>query len=110
MDSTHDPTLKSWVESANRPDSDFPVQNLPYASFRKRGEERVRAGVAVGDMVLDATEALGIPSVLALMSMTRRERTGLRNRLSELLVVYSPATERALLPITEVELLLPADI
>ncbi len=110
MDSTHDPNLKSWVESANRPDSDFPVQNLPYASFRKRGEERVRAGVAIGDMVLDATEALGVPSVLAVMSMTRSERTGLRGRISDLLVKHSPATERALLPLTDIELLLPADI
>ncbi len=110
MDSTHDPNLKSWVESANRPDTDFPVQNLPYASFRKRGEERVRAGVAIGDVLLDATNAIGIPSVLAVMSMTRRERTGLRQRISDLLVRHSSATDRALLPLTEVDLLLPADI
>ncbi len=54
MDSTHDPNLASWVESANRPGADFPIQNLPYASFRKRGEEQIRVGVAIGDMLLDA--------------------------------------------------------
>ncbi|HEX5322973.1 MAG TPA: fumarylacetoacetase [Capsulimonadaceae bacterium] len=110
MDSTHDPNRKSWVQSANRPECDFPIQNLPYASFRKRGEERVRVAVAIGDMVLDASEALGIPSLLAIMSMPRRERTGLRLRLSELLANYSPATEHTLLAISDVELLLPCDI
>ncbi len=29
IDETHDPKLKSWVESANDPDTDFPIQNLP---------------------------------------------------------------------------------
>ena len=110
MDSTNDPNLKSWVESANRPDHDFPIQNLPYASFRKRGEERIRAGVAIGDMVLDASDALGIPSLLAVMAMSRRERTGLRRRLSELLANYSSAAERSIYPISEVELLLPCAI
>ena len=42
--------------------------------------------------------------------MSRAERTGLRRRLSELLSDYSPETERAILPISEVELLLPCDI
>ncbi len=27
--------LRSWVESANAPDSDFPVQNLPFGAFRR---------------------------------------------------------------------------
>ena len=110
MDQTHDPNLTSWVESANRIDTDFPIQNLPYASFRKRGEEQARVGVAIGDSVLDATEALGIPSLLAILSMPRRERSGLRLRLSELLSKYSPAAERALLSMPEVELLLPCPI
>jgi fumarylacetoacetase len=115
LDLTHDPNLTSWVESANRPGSDFPIQNLPYASFRKRGEERIRAGVAIGDMLLDlsqgvASQALAIPSLSAVMAMSRAERTGLRRRLSELLSKYSPETERAILPISEVELLLPCDI
>ncbi len=110
MDLTHDPTLTSWVEPANRPESDFPIQNLPYASFRKRGEEQIRVGVAIGDMIMDASQALGIPSVLALMRMSRAERTGIRARLSELLANYAPTTERAILPLSEAELLLPCDI
>jgi fumarylacetoacetase len=109
-DFTHDPKLTSWVNSANRPDADFPIQNLPYASFRKRGEERIRVGVAIGDMLLDATQALDIPSLVAVMGMSRAERTGLRHRLSELLASYSASTEHALLPLSEVDLLLPCDI
>ena len=110
MDSTHDPNLTSWVGSANGPDTDFPIQNLPFASFRKRGEERIRAGVAIGDMVLDASQALGIESLAAIMALSRAERTGLRRRLSELLANYSAAAERALLPMAEAELLLPCAI
>ena len=110
MDSTHNPNLTSWVQSANLPENDFPIQNLPYASFRKRGEERIRVGVAIGEMILDASHALAIQSVTALMSMSRAERTGVRGRLSELLANYSAATERAILPQPEAELLLPCDI
>lgn len=110
MDATHDPNLKSWIESANREDSDFPIQNLPYASFRKRGEERIRVGAAIGDMVLDVSQALAIPSLSALMAMSRTERTGLRGHLSELLTNHSSAAERALLPMSEAELLLPCNI
>jgi fumarylacetoacetase len=109
-DFTHDPKLTSWVNSANRPDADFPIQNLPYASFRKRGEERIRVGVAIGDMLLDATQALDIPSLVAVLGVSRAERTGLRHRLSELLASYSASTEHALLPLSEVDLLLPCDI
>ena len=110
MDSTHDPNRKSWIESANHPSSEFPIQNLPYASFRKPGEEQIRAGVAIGDRVLDATAALAIPSLVSVMAMTRPERTGLRLRISELLTKYSPAAERACLPLSEIELLLPCNI
>jgi fumarylacetoacetase len=53
-DATHDPELKSWVESANAPGHDFPVQNLPYARLRGAGsDEPWRIGVAIGDHVLD---------------------------------------------------------
>jgi fumarylacetoacetase len=57
-DATHDPALRSWVPSANLTDSDFPVQNLPLGRFRPRAGEGQphspwRAGVAIGDQVLD---------------------------------------------------------
>ena len=48
-DTTHDPGLRSWVDSANRPGCDFPIQNLPLGVFQAPGEGRARLGVAVGD-------------------------------------------------------------
>jgi fumarylacetoacetase len=54
LNATHDPSLQSWVESANRPDCDFPIQNLPFAVFQRRGTRDVfRGGVAIGDQILD---------------------------------------------------------
>ena len=52
LDETHDPALRSFVASANAPDGDFPIQNLPYAVFRRRGESP-RVGVAIGDADFD---------------------------------------------------------
>ena len=34
INETHDPNLKSWVESANDPNTDFPIQNLPFCLLR----------------------------------------------------------------------------
>lgn len=61
-------------------------------------------------MLLDASQALAIPSLAAVMAMSRTARTGLRRRLSELLVNYSQGAERAIFPLSEVDLLLPCEI
>jgi fumarylacetoacetase len=110
IDATHDPARRSWVESANLPAADFPIQNLPYASFRRRGEQHTRLGVAIGQMVLDVTGALGIESMVAAMAMPQAARAGLRQRISEFLTEHSTGAERFLTPITEAELLLPCEI
>ena len=34
LNETHDPGLRSWVESARQPGCDFPIQNLPHGVFR----------------------------------------------------------------------------
>jgi fumarylacetoacetase len=44
--------LKSWVESANSPETEFPLNNLPCGVF-SRGEDEPRCGLAIGDMILD---------------------------------------------------------
>ena len=44
----------SWVASANDPDSDFPLNNLPYGVFSCGGGRR-RCGVAIGDSILDVS-------------------------------------------------------
>ena len=51
IDSTHEMHLESWVTSANG-HPDFPVQNLPLGIFSPR-RGAARAGVAIGDNILD---------------------------------------------------------
>lgn len=63
LDRTHDASLRSWVSTANPVEgqvpSDFPIQNLPYAVFRRRAShEAWRGGVAIGDQVLDLSAVL----------------------------------------------------
>ncbi|MBS0400331.1 MAG: fumarylacetoacetase, partial [Proteobacteria bacterium] len=54
LNATHDPAARSWVDSANAPGADFPIQNLPFGVFRRAGtSETWRGGVAIGEFVLD---------------------------------------------------------
>ena len=54
IDHTHDPKAKSWVASANLPDAEFPIQNLPFGVFRHQGAPGpYRCGVAIGDQIFD---------------------------------------------------------
>ncbi len=101
VDGTHDASLRSWVESANDPATDFPVQNLPLGVFRYRGEGPSRIGCAIGDQVLDLAACAergllrGMPSevedacrgtsLTGLMALEARVRGTLRHRLSHLL-------------------------
>jgi len=57
INSTHDPNLRSWVESANDPATDFPLQNLPLGTFQAEhdGHAHTHLGMAIGDQVLDIT-------------------------------------------------------
>lgn len=56
LNATHDPSLRSWVTSANGADADFPIQNLPFGVFDLNGHGRI--GVAIGDQVLDLHAAI----------------------------------------------------
>ena len=54
INETHDPNLKSWVESANDPNTDFPIQNLPFCAYETRDNEaEYGVGVVIGDKILD---------------------------------------------------------
>lgn len=74
LNETHDAQLRSWVTSANQPDCDFPIQNLPFAIFRRQGDASsanpFRIGVAIGEQILDLKLAhqASIFSALALQS------------------------------------------
>jgi fumarylacetoacetase len=115
-DATHDPALTSWVESANDPASDFPIQNLPFGRFRQAGQGGPwRIGVAIGDAVL----ALGAAGLAQgedrrrLLAAAPAERRALRAALSAGLRRGSPQESgwrTALLPRAAVELGLPCEV
>lgn len=44
-------TLQSFINIS--PDSDFPIQNLPYGVFHDKNNAEARIGVALGDKILD---------------------------------------------------------
>lgn len=48
------PLMKSWVASANSPDTGFPLNNLPYGVFSVRDGDW-HCGVAIGDRIVDVT-------------------------------------------------------
>lgn len=63
LDETHDPQARSWLASAHRAGGEFPIQNLPFAVFRRAdSSEEFRCGVAIGDQIIDlgAVATLGI--------------------------------------------------
>ncbi len=58
LNETHDISLESWVKSANNSTTDFPIQNLPFSIFRRKGsQETFRGGIAIGDKIIDALAA-----------------------------------------------------
>src|SRR6185436_15706347 len=98
MNETHDPGLGSWVESANDPSAEFPIQNLPFGVFSRRGGDR-SVGVAIGEMILDVAAcarvglltdspsliACGTTSLNSLMGLDPGELSRFRAELSQLL-------------------------
>jgi len=115
LDETHDPAIQSWVASANLPDTDFPIQNLPFGRFRRLNTEPWRIGVAVGDQVLDlhAAGLIDHADMHLLMAASTAERKTLRTALwhglregSALQAVW----QAALLPMNALELGLPCEI
>ncbi|HVE78896.1 MAG TPA: fumarylacetoacetase, partial [Gemmatimonadaceae bacterium] len=132
LNGTHDPALRSWVESANDPDTDFPIQNLPLGIFR-REEGRPAVGVAIGDRILDLGTArasgmlAGLPrdvavaceaeTLNALMALPPGRWSAVRAGVSALLRAGGDeeargraAAARVLMPSADVELLVPAAI
>jgi fumarylacetoacetase len=60
LNETHDPARRSFVESANAPGCDFPIQNLPFGVFCPTGEKAKRVGVAIGNQILDIAAAASL--------------------------------------------------
>jgi fumarylacetoacetase len=131
MDSTHDPALRSFVPVPA--DGHFSIQNLPYGVFRRAGQPAVHIGAAIGDQVMDLTilEEAGLlespafrgqrvfseTTLNALMALGRPAWHEARALISGLLREDEPALRdnaelraRALVPIADAEMLLPAAI
>lgn len=130
LNETHDAGLQSWVTSANTGKSDFPIQNLPFAVFRRKSSsEAFRGGVAIGDQVLDMAavrdakalssavqaqvEAAAQSQLNQLMGMTCAQWSALRLALSRALragAAEEAALKACLVPQAEVEYAVPAQI
>ena len=129
-DSTHDPALRSWVKSANLPDTDFPIQNLPFGVFSRKGETERRIGVAIGDQIVDVSECekgnlwgesgrevarlCGESTLNGIAAVPREALSAFRARLSELLAgdpdaasSIRPLPDRALIPMADAQLHAP---
>jgi fumarylacetoacetase len=126
MNKANNPQLKSWVEVPTG--SDFPIQNLPFGIFKTKYLSPV-AGVAIGDFVIDLVylhengylDGLGLPAGIFnqkylndFLALGRRKGGEVRERISELLRHDNEelkqnvaARELALIPMQEVQLLMP---
>ena len=126
LNETHDPARKSFVDTANAPESDFPIQNLPFGVFRPAPGASPRVGVAIGDQIVDAAaaadsfggavaaavKACAAPSLNALMALGPQAWSGLRLALSRGLSADhgDKRLSRHFTPMATAELLLPATI
>lgn len=108
LDETHDPNLRSWVESANMPGCDFPIQNLPLGRFRKRDDATPRLGTAIGSFVLEVGVWLPGDDLAHYMALSASARRDLRRLISRALGGGAPA--RPLLAQSDCEMLLPVAI
>src|SRR5690242_4758639 len=91
--------MLSWVESANSPNTEFSIANLPYGVFTTREAATPRIGVAIGDSILDVASAIALgylpdasefaafsaTDLGAVMQLSTGERGLIRAAITELL-------------------------
>jgi fumarylacetoacetase len=130
LDATHDPSVRSWLDTANLPGCAFPIQNLPCGVFRRaESSESFRGGVAVGDQIIDlaalakmpqleavaadAIRAGALPCLNHLMQLGPEAWSALRRALFNALAQGSAleaAMKNCLVPQADAEYSLPAQI
>jgi fumarylacetoacetase len=125
LNETHDPKRRSFVDSANAPDCDFPIQNLPFGVFRMAPGEQPRGGVAIGDQIVDvaaaaamfdgvaapAAKACAAPFLNYLMTLGPEAWSALRRTLSRALSADSDRRiGQYLRPMANAEIMLPVAI
>jgi fumarylacetoacetase len=129
LNATHDLHARSWLASAHAAGSDFPIQNLPFAIFRRTDAEGYRGGVAIGDSIIDlaalaqakpfaafaaaALDAASQSSLNALMQLGPEYWSALRRALFEALLQGSQlqaVLAACLVPQREARYAVPAHI
>ncbi len=127
LNETHDSARRSFVESANAPGCDFPIQNLPFGVFRPAAGQPPRVGVAIGDQIVavaaaaaafeglaaKAAQACAAPSLHDLMALGPQAASALRLELSRRLAAGHrdhASLRRHLTPMAEAEMTLPVRI
>jgi fumarylacetoacetase len=124
IDHTHDPSLQSWVASAQG-HPDFPIQNLPLGVFSPLAGAP-RGGIAIGDEILDlralyeaelldeeaqaaCASCIG-PTLNAFLALGEGPRQALRDAVSALLQEGSDERPHLLHRASDCLLYLPAHI
>lgn len=108
--------IRSWVDDANDPKCEFPLNNLPYGVFSTAGGSR-RCGAAIGSSIVDlaACETSGLldaggtfsrPQLNDFIAMGRGKWKEIRERLTTLLTEGS-ARDVPLVPMGDATLHLP---
>ena len=126
LNETHDPARQSFVTSANDPNAEFPIQNLPFGAYCTAPGAKQRIGVAIGDQILDVTAAASCfngaaavaaqrcagPHLNQLMSLGPEAWSALRLALSRALSIdqKNMRLQRHLTPMAQAELMLPVAI
>ena len=130
INETHNPLLKSFVDSANDGITDFPIQNLPFGIFRRAGSnEEFRGGIAIGDQILDLTafgnlhllsglaaqaaQACSKPTLYRLMALGQPAWSALRASVSKILSIDSAhegMMRGCLVPQADAEMAMPVRV
>ncbi|HEY1610928.1 MAG TPA: fumarylacetoacetase [Paraburkholderia sp.] len=133
LQATLDPSRKSWLDRANDPLNDFPIQNLPFGVFSDTRDATRRVGVALGEHAIDlaalaATGLLKLPDSApadvfaraALNDFIALGRDAWRSVRVQLSTLFARDTatlrddaalrERVLVPLADATLHLPVEI
>lgn len=134
LNETHDRGRACWVEAAHVPGTDFPIQNLPFGVFKRRGSaESARIGVAIGDQILDVqaciqaglltelgattAQSCASSSLNGLMVLGSKAWSTLRRQIADVLSADTQVgatarqnASRILVPMADADMLLPATI
>ncbi|MDQ3021610.1 MAG: fumarylacetoacetase [Bacteroidota bacterium] len=123
--------LKSFIDV--KPDSHFPIQNLPYGIFKDKTNACAKAGIAIGDFILDLSliEKKGLfdntsikekqifsgSSLNEFMALGKKAWSEIRNQIQDLLSADNSTLrdneslrKECLISIHDAEMLMPVEI